>query len=106
LDAGESNNSKVSLGNNDPSTVAKVFGNQDLNQASTNSTASLDSSNPSFYDSIPRSSKKDGPLTADDYVEYQELSGYPIKSANSQKIKLFKVATSDQVRFLPESLEF
>lgn len=62
-------NSDVSLGHNDQSAVANLFGgNQDLNQSSTNSTMSMDSSNPSFYETQLQSKKSEAKLTADDYI--------------------------------------
>jgi len=56
------------MGSNDPSAVTKVFAKQDLNQASTNSTVSFDSSNPAYYESVLKSRTSNGPLTADDYM--------------------------------------
>lgn len=47
-----------------------MFGGQDLNQASTNSTASIDSSDPSFYESVLDSKESGAKLTADDYLEF------------------------------------
>jgi hypothetical protein len=71
-----------------------VFFNQDLNQASTNSTVSFDSSNPSYYESVLRSRSSNGPLTADDYLQTEEFPVFSLKGANSQKNKQNKVAAT------------
>lgn len=68
LENNSSSNSEIAFGNNDPTTVANVFGNQDLNQASSNSTYSNDAMSPSYYDSVLPSKTSNQKLTADDYV--------------------------------------
>lgn len=83
--------SEVTLGHNDAQSVTNMFGGQDLNQASTNSTSSLDSFDPSFYESVLDSNTKPGTkLSADDYIELPAIKG-----ANSQKNKLLKVVASE-----------